>query len=133
LNRRRRSRKIIVRYTLFQLPGLALLGVFLFFVRRWVDIPAWLLVSIVGFWVAKDIIMYPYTWRSYDTNRTGDPNSIVGLRGIARDRLAPAGYVEVHGELWQAEVSEGDPPIEQGEAVRVQGIRGLILIVQPDH
>lgn len=133
MNRRRWSKKVIVRYTLFQLPMLAVLGMFLFLVRRWVDIPAWLFLSIFAFWVAKDVILYPYTWRSYDTNRTGDPNSMIGLGGIAQDRLAPSGYVEVHGELWQAMVTEGSQPIEQGEEVRVQGIRGLTLIVQRDN
>ena len=51
---------------------------------------------------------------------------------VAKDRLAPSGYVEVHGELWQAEVMEGAPPVQSGESIRVRGIRGLTLIVQPD-
>jgi len=29
------------------------------------------------------------------------------------------------GELWQAEVTEGGPPINEGECVRVLGMRGL--------
>ncbi len=43
--------------------------------------------------------------------------------------LAPSGYVQVGGELWQAEVMEDVGPIEKGESVKVQEIRGLILIV----
>jgi len=40
---------------------------------------------------------------------------MIGLRGITEDRLAPSGYVRVHGELWQAEVVQNSPPIEKGE------------------
>ncbi len=58
---------------------------------------------------------------------------MLGAHGIARDRLAPSGSILVHGELWQAEVTEGSAPIERGEGVLVQGTRGLTLIVQPDN
>lgn len=133
MNKHGWSTRVVVRYALLQLPALVLLALFLFIVRQWVDVPIWLIWSIVGLWVTKDVILFPLTWRSYDQRRLGRADSMVGLRGIAQDRLAPTGYVEVHGELWQAEVTEGGPPIEQGEEVRVQGIRGLTLIVQPEN
>jgi membrane protein implicated in regulation of membrane protease activity len=133
MNKHGWSTRVVVRYALLQLPALVLLALFLFIVRQWVDVPIWLIWSIVGLWVTKDVILFPLTWRSYDQRRFGRADSMVGLRGIAQDRLAPTGYVEVHGELWQAEVTEGGPPIEQGEEVRVQGIRGLTLIVQPEN
>jgi len=94
--------------------------------------PAWLIWGMVGLWVVKDVILFPFVWRSYDQDRLGDANSMVGLHGVAKDRLAPSGYVEVHGEMWQAEVMEGAPPVQSGESIRVRGIRGLTLIVQPD-
>jgi len=133
MNKHGWSTRVVVRYALLQLPALVLLALFLFIVRQWVDVPIWLIWSIVGLWVTKDVILFPLTWRSYDQRRLGRADSMVGLRGIAQDRLAPTGHVEVHGELWQAEVTEGGPPIEQGEEVRVQGIRGLTLIVQPEN
>ncbi|UCE33679.1 MAG: NfeD family protein [Deltaproteobacteria bacterium] len=133
MGKRRWSRRVVIKYTLLQLPALVFLVLILHLIRLWVQMPAWLIWCMVGLWVVKDVILFPLTWRSYDQRRPGDPNSMVGLRGIARDRLAPTGYVMVHGELWQAEVTEGGPPIEQGEEVRVQGIRGLTLIVQPEN
>jgi len=83
-------------------------------------------------WVVKDVVLFFFVWRAYDQNPLADANSMVGLHGVAKDRLAPSGYVEVHGELWQAEVMEGGPPVESGKGIRVRGIRGLTLIVQPD-
>ena len=133
MNKHGWSTRIVVRYALLQLPALVLLALFLFIVRQWVDVPIWLIWSIVGFWVAKDVILFPLTWRSYDQRRPGDANSMVGLRGIAQDRLAPSGYVQVHGELWQAEVMGDSQPIDKGGGIRVQGTRGLTLIVQPEN
>jgi membrane-bound ClpP family serine protease len=127
------STRVVVRYALLQLPALVLLAVSLFFVRQWVDIPIWLIWGIVGFWLAKDVVLFPFTWRSYDQRRLGHADSMVGLRGIAQDRLAPSGYVQVHGELWQAEVMGHSQPIDKGEGIRVQGTRGFTLLVQPDN
>jgi len=96
------------------------------------DIPAWFVWGLVALWVVKDLILFPFVWRAYDTDREGAANSMVGARGIAKDRLAPSGHISVRGELWQAEVMEGGPPIDRGQGVRVRGISGLKLLVQPD-
>ena len=128
-----RSARVVVRYGLLQLPGLALLVLFLVLVRRWFYIPAWLVWGFIALWVAKDVILFPLVWRSYDRDQPGDKDRMLGAHGIARDRLAPSGYILVYGELWQAEVMEGGMPIERGEGVLVQGTRGLTLIVQPDN
>ena len=55
---------------------------------------------------------------------------MIGMQGIAQDRLAPGGYVQVRGELWQAELMGGGTPVEKGAAVKVRKTRGLTLIVQ---
>jgi len=52
---------------------------------------------------------------------------MIGLRGVARSALAPKGTVEVRGELWSA-VSE--EPVEEGEAVVVTEMEGLVLKVR---
>jgi membrane-bound ClpP family serine protease len=99
-------------------------------VRRWFDIPAWLAWGFLALWVTKDVILFPFVWRSYDRDQPGDRIPMLGAHGVARDRLAPSGYILAHGELWQAEVMEGNPPIERGEDVVVRGSRGLTLIVE---
>jgi len=123
----------LVRYTLLQLPALTLLALILILVNRWVDIPTWLVWGILALWAAKDAILFPFVWRAYDWNRSKGADSMVGERGITKDRLAPSGYVKVRGELWKAETMEGDLPIEKGEDIKVGGSRGLTLLVKPDN
>jgi membrane protein implicated in regulation of membrane protease activity len=131
MNNRKCSARILVRYTLLQLPALALLILILILVQQWVDLPTWIFWGSIVVWIAKDAILYPFVWRAYDRDLPQGTNTMVGVRGIAKGRLAPSGYVQIRGELWNAEVMEGNPPIEKGEDVRVRSVRGLTLIVQP--
>ncbi len=131
MKKRRRKTRIPVRYALLQLPGLALLVLILVFVQRWVDLPAWVLWGSITIWAVKDAILYPFVRRAYDWDHPQGVNSMVGAQGIVKKRLAPSGYVQVRGELWKAELMEGSPPLEKGERVRVEGVRGLRLLVQP--
>ena len=123
------SSRIIVRYVLLQLPALAVLIVLLVLVKRWIDLPSWFIWGLIGLWIAKDIALFPLTWRAYEQDRAKAGSSMVGARGIAEERLNPSGYIRVGAELWQAEVVGDAPSIERGEGVRVQGIRGLTLLV----
>jgi membrane-bound serine protease (ClpP class) len=52
---------------------------------------------------------------------------MIGAVGTARDRLAPAGTVLVHGEYWTAETED---PIEAGTPVEVVAVEGLRLRVR---
>lgn len=89
-------------------------------------------VGFLASWVAKDVILYPLVRRCYNRDNRWDQNPMLGARGIAKDRLAPSGYILVDGELWQAEVMEGSQPIEKEESVVARGTRGLTLSVEPD-
>jgi membrane-bound serine protease (ClpP class) len=60
----------------------------------------------------------------------GAQRGLIGLVGEARGRLAPDGPVFVKGALWRGR-SIGDP-IEAGAAVRVRGVDGLVLRVEPE-
>jgi membrane protein implicated in regulation of membrane protease activity len=102
----------------------------LILLQRWVGLPSWFAWAVVVLWMAKDVALFPFVWHSYDRQCGEDRNSMVGAQGIAEERLAPSGYVRVHGELWQGEVMGGDPPIDGGQAVRVQEVNGLTLLVR---
>ena len=132
--KRRWTVRVLIKFILLQLPLLVLLPMVLFFIRQWVDIPVWLIWGIVALLIIKDTIMFPIVWRSYDQSLPGpgDPASIVGMQGIAKDRLAPTGYIQVRSELWRAEVMEGSAPIAQGKGVQVVGIEGLTLLVRAE-
>jgi membrane protein implicated in regulation of membrane protease activity len=128
------SSRIITRYVLFQVPALVILIALLVLAKQWVDLPSWFIWGLIGLWIAKDIALFPLTWRAYDQDRERAVHSLVGTRGIAEERLNPSGYIRVRGELWKAEVAGNVRPIEKGEEVRVQGIRGLTLLVgQGNH
>jgi membrane-bound serine protease (ClpP class) len=49
--------------------------------------------------------------------------------GVVIESAAGAGRVRVHGEVWQAESAV---PLKRGDRVRVVGVDGLVLKVQPE-
>lgn len=53
---------------------------------------------------------------------------LMGLRAIALHDFQGAGRVRVHGEVWQA---WSDAPVARGASVRVRGLDGLVLQVEP--
>jgi membrane-bound ClpP family serine protease len=125
--------QVIVGYGILQLPSLALIILILILVRRWIDLPEWLIWCLVAIWVAKEAIMFPSVWRVYKQRVRGGAASYVGARGTAEERLDPTGYVRVHEELWWARVSAGVRPVEPGETVRIRRIDGLTLLVEPEN
>jgi membrane-bound serine protease (ClpP class) len=56
-------------------------------------------------------------------------DSVIGTVGTVRDALDPKGVVHAQGEQWTARTTGG--PIAAGTAVRVTGIEGLTLEVEP--
>lgn len=124
------KRSVLARYWLLQLPGTLLVVLILLLLAGPFAIPAWMIGAIVALWVVKDALLYPLLWRSYDP---GFPSghTMIGRRGVAAERIDPAGYALVRGERWRAELAGGARPIERGEPVLVETTRGLTLIVRP--
>lgn len=130
LNLRKIPRPVYLRYILLNIPGLVAVILILFIIQYWVVLPVWLFWSIIGFWIIKDVVLFPFVWRSYDSKRPGRSRSMIGQQGIAKERLAPSGYVQVQGELWRAEKMGGGPPIEAGQPVQIIKMEGLTLFVK---
>ncbi len=61
--------------------------------------------------------------------RTGQ-ESIVGRVGMVRSELNPSGSVHMAGELWSADLAEGEPPLPVGTQVRVIRVDGLRIVVE---
>jgi membrane-bound serine protease (ClpP class) len=61
---------------------------------------------------------------------TSTQKGLVGLIGETRGELKPEGPVYVKGALWRGRSADG--PIPAGTRVRVRGVDGLILRVQPE-
>lgn len=131
LNLRKIPGPVYLRYILLNIPGLAAVILILIIIQNWIVLSDWLFWSIIGFWIVLDVVLFPLTWRAYDRERPGRSRSMIGERGIARERLAPSGYVQVHGELWRAEIIDGSVPVEKGRFVEIVKMDGLTLFVEP--
>jgi membrane protein implicated in regulation of membrane protease activity len=126
------SARVVLKYSLFQLPSLCVFILALLFLRRWMDIPSWVILLLAAVWAGKDAVMYPRVWRAYDDSSRDHMLSLVGRPGTAKERLSPSGYVSVNGELWKAEAEQRGDLIEKGAGIRVTGLRGMKLIVKAD-
>jgi membrane-bound serine protease (ClpP class) len=56
---------------------------------------------------------------------------MVGEMGRAVSPIAPDGVVQIRGALWRAFTNRATP-IDELDAVRVTGIEGLVLEVEPE-
>jgi membrane protein implicated in regulation of membrane protease activity len=119
----------LLKYTLLQVPEFLLVIFILVILKKWIAMPALIVWGIVLLWLVKDIILFPLTWRAYDSGRQYDPHPMVGRRGVVQEPLAPSGYIRVGGELWMAEAIGDQGLIEKGERVCVRGVNGLKLFV----
>jgi membrane protein implicated in regulation of membrane protease activity len=125
--------RIYLRYILLNIPAMVLIILALILAQHWITVPIWLSLTIIFIWLIKDVILFPFVWRAYDWERPGRSRSMIGKQGIARQRLAPTGYVLVQGELWKAECAEADQSIESEKLVRVVKMDGLKLYVEAEN
>jgi membrane protein implicated in regulation of membrane protease activity len=122
----------LFKYALAQIPDIVIFVAAVLALQRWLDLSTWLVTLLIAVWVLKDILLFPWLRRSFEEGRPEDAQPMIGARGVAKDRLDPDGYIWVRGELWRAELVQGHPPIEAGEPLEVQDVRGLTLLVVPD-
>lgn len=121
---------VLLKYALLHLPSLAFLIIAIHYLQEWIDLPSWAIWIICLLWIAKDVILYPFVWRAYDSGgRHGD--GLIGKLGVARGDLSPLGYVAVRGELWRAQLKDHRSTIQTGQPVKVSDRDGLTLTVEP--
>jgi len=124
------SIRVLGRYALLQLPGILMLSLLLLLLYTTGAISGEFLWLILLIWIVKDIVLYPFVWRAYDPDHRLSKHSLVGLKAIVNERLAPLGYVNVEGELWRAKAVENSPAIEAGEIVEICKVEGITLLVK---
>ena len=124
----RPDRKVVLKYALVQIPGIAAAALVAAALHHWLGLPRFVGVAGVLLWVLKDIAMFFVTWRSY-AGGGGTGSSMTGLEGEALERLAPSGRISVRGENWAARVKDEADCIEKGAPVRVEAMDGLTLVV----
>ena len=81
-----------------------------------------LVVGVFSIWVLGRLL------RLRKVTPTIGREEMIGMIGEAREDFDRSGRVYVHSELWTAETTE---PVEQGQKVRVVGLEGLRLRVEP--
>ncbi len=131
MSHRRWSPPTLAKYALFQLPGIAVLTVLLLMLQKWLDLADWMVWGLVGLWVSKDAAIYPFVWEAYEFRPAEDENPMIGETAVAKEPIAPSGYVHVRGELWRAELTQGSPPVDKGQRVTIRAVHGLVLLVEP--
>jgi membrane protein implicated in regulation of membrane protease activity len=124
--------RVVVRYTLLALPGVAAVVAVIVVARSWLELPPWMLWAVPAGWILKEIVTFPFVWRSYDPERKGVSAAMTGSCGVVLKRLSPKGRVRVRGESWRAERLGPGDAIEPGRAVRVVRREGLTLFVEPE-
>jgi membrane protein implicated in regulation of membrane protease activity len=133
LGKRKKSwpARVFVKYLLIQMLSWALWALVLILVRHWIHFPGWVIPAFVVAWAVKDMVMFPFVWRAYDSEQGKRAHPRAGDRAVVVKRLSPEGYVRVDGELWRAEMTGKKGSLAEGGMVRVMDIRGLTLIVEP--
>ncbi|MCF8106244.1 MAG: NfeD family protein [Desulfohalobiaceae bacterium] len=126
------TRKAVLKYMLLEIPQAVLFAFFLWLIRIRTGLPLWFLFCLLGMWLAKDVVLFFYTWPAYDEN-TGERFSMLGLAGVATEPLDPQGYILIRGERWRARPAPGHSPIAAGKTVRVLEQKGLTLIVREEE
>jgi membrane-bound serine protease (ClpP class) len=118
-------------YSLLQIPGLLALSLALYGLVQfdWISVPVALGIALA--WCVKDALLYPLLKDAYEPARPPDsgPGGLVGMTGTTTRDLAPAGFVRVRGELWQAVATEADAIIPANCEVRVLAAEGMVLTV----
>lgn len=117
----------IIRYSLFQLPELAILAAALFLLKQWIQISDIVFYGIISGWIVKDIILFFYTRKAYITQKD---DIMIGKRGIVLERIVDTGYININGEQWNA-LNRSDSPLEKGQEILVVERKGLTLLVMP--
>ena len=113
------NRKIIIRYSLFQIPSLLIVILLVFTVNHWYRLDNVIIMIIILLWVLKDILIFPLVWKAYSLKDRDKSKTILNEIGTAIDTINPRGFVKINGEIWQAELVQSGDPIYKSELVDV--------------
>lgn len=119
------------RYILYQVPGWIAAALLTGAVAVGLEIDPWIAAAVVAIWIAKDFALYPLVRAAYERPGPDGAYRLVGRLGVVERTDGAEGMVRVRGELWRAETSPGGGPLTRGARVRVVGVDGLLLVVEP--
>jgi hypothetical protein len=70
---------------LWQVPGWILIALAGFVLHVFLDLPLWIVWSVVGFWVGKYLVLFPFLWRFVVPDLPSRAHSMAGLHGVAAE------------------------------------------------
>jgi membrane protein implicated in regulation of membrane protease activity len=121
-----------MRACLFLLvPDIVLAGLMVLLLHRWAGLPAEWAIGLFAGWLLTDLATIPLFRDVFAPPSTG-PETLLGARAVAEGALAPAGYVKLGGERWQARPIRPDQSIPTGARVIVRARVGLTLFVEAE-
>jgi membrane protein implicated in regulation of membrane protease activity len=130
VERRRPDRRVVLRYAALQIPGqLFVLGLGLA-AWEWLGAPAWVAWGAPLAFALKDALLFPFVWRAYEPDDRVS-SGLIGQIAVAEERLDPGGWVRIGPELWRVELARRGEAVPRGAKVRVVGVEGLLLVVEP--
>jgi membrane-bound serine protease (ClpP class) len=87
-------------------------------------------IVVIGLAAAVDVAETLFlVWLSKRRRARVGVEALIGARAEVVSACRPEGHVKVVGELWRARCPAGADP---GQAVRVLGLDGLTLLVEPE-
>jgi membrane-bound serine protease (ClpP class) len=104
----------------------------LFLFSDGMSVPLPWIVGVFGLTAAFVLAGLPSLIRARFSSPTIGREGFIGEGGTAVGELAPEGVVEVRGATWRARTNRATP-IPAGGAIRVIGIDGLVLDVEPEE
>jgi membrane protein implicated in regulation of membrane protease activity len=124
--------RVLGKYTLLQVPGWLVAASVAWSAHHWWGLDGWLAAAAFGAFVLKDVVLYPFVRHAYEVGSRPATAELLGARAVAREPLAPEGFVQLGRELWRARLAPGAAPVAPGEAVRVEAVEGLTLRVRAE-
>jgi len=86
------------------------------------------IATVSGAGAAVVLAIIWFAVRSKQTRIVSGREEMIGLAGVALNDFEGRGMVFVHGERW---IAQSAAPVAKGHSVRVTGMQGLILYVEP--
>jgi membrane protein implicated in regulation of membrane protease activity len=123
------TKKIILKYILFQIPSFLILIVILLLLDHWYNFGYFIIAGVLILWILKDSIMFPIVWKSYETraHKVSWQSKIINKEALVVEQINPEGYVRFNGELWKARCI--NDKIDKDEKVVIKSIEDKTLVV----
>jgi membrane-bound serine protease (ClpP class) len=91
----------------------------------------WALAGAVAALGAISVAILSFAIRAQRRPVTTGVEGLIGQTATVIVALAPSGRVRLRGENWAARLASGEAPVRAGASVRIRGIEGITLIVEP--